>query len=249
MVLGTNPFTAYRNGNTLDTTGGGCPRDIDPVISNANFWTFTPTISGPYVFDMDFDTGAGEGFDSKLVIMNTCTTSDGVLACGEDTSYLRPGAETLPADLTAGTTYYIALGGYNDPAAVGPGTLTISMPPSGTFEECTTLGYCQGGGSFFYASGISTKEECFDICNAYYNVVYCYWDGANCQGTLTCDTFYEYQFATQWARRQGVSTCAPPPPTPPPPPNPKNVKTSDHSPTHIPTIPTSNQDTSMCPPV
>ncbi|QOJ00481.1 MAG: pre-peptidase C-terminal domain-containing protein [Phycisphaeraceae bacterium] len=120
--LGSHPFD-----NALADTDGPtlaqCTNNGQDFQVNGDLWyTYTPALSGPLTIDTCTAT-----FDTKLAVYRgaPCSPDFTYLACNDDAcSATRSRIADLP--VTAGTTYYIRVGGYK--TARGSGVLTLSMP-------------------------------------------------------------------------------------------------------------------------
>ncbi len=107
------------------TAGGdnpGCGGGTDPV----DIWyAYTPTASGNVLFDL-----CGSNFDTRIALWDACGGT--VLDCNDDDG---PGCSgtnaSLEYNVSASTTYYVQVGGYN--ANTGEGDLSINFvnPPNG----------------------------------------------------------------------------------------------------------------------
>ena len=86
------------------------------VISKAKFIKFIPAASGLITFQTCSDA-AGGATDSRLAAMTVCGDATTIIGCDDDGCV--PGSQTvftskLQFNCTAGTTYYVAVGGFND---------------------------------------------------------------------------------------------------------------------------------------
>ena len=126
-VVGVNqviPDTAYPN---LDLTGY-CTFPIGtPVLTDAKYIRFTPTVTGLYTIGNCADTGTT--VDARLAILTTCGDPSTNLVCDDDgcTAGAAPYTSKIEWTLDAGTTYYIAVGGFNA-QATGPFNVEITAP-------------------------------------------------------------------------------------------------------------------------
>ena len=121
LALGDNAFNTTASGVSLFVAAAaGC---ADHTVYKLNYFTFTPAEAGNYTFA----TCNGTGFDSRLVVMNTCLPAGGVVACNDDACALQ---SSTVAALLAGTTYRVVIGGYgaNDG---GAGTLNVTLGTGG----------------------------------------------------------------------------------------------------------------------
>jgi hypothetical protein len=97
-------------------------------IANAKFIQFTPTASGVLEIENCSDTGAE--VDSRFAVLTQCGVASSVLGCDDDgcTAGAAPYTSRLEVNVTANTTYYIAVGGFDEGQA-GPFNVNI-IPPS-----------------------------------------------------------------------------------------------------------------------
>jgi hypothetical protein len=125
--LGVNqviPDSQYPN---LDLAGF-CTFPIGtPVLVDAKIVSFTPSATGLHVIGNCADTGTT--VDARLAVLTQCGVPGSMLACDDDgcTNGAAPYTSKIEIELNAGTTYYIAVGGFNA-AAVGPFNVEITGP-------------------------------------------------------------------------------------------------------------------------
>ncbi|MFM7798836.1 MAG: hypothetical protein ACKPBA_07610 [Planctomycetota bacterium] len=86
------------------------------AIAKAKFIKFTPAASGTITFQTCSDAGTSAATDSRLAAMTVCGDASTVIGCDDDGCV--PGSTTiftskLQFTCTAGTTYYVAVGGYD----------------------------------------------------------------------------------------------------------------------------------------
>ena len=87
--------------------------------------TFTPDVTSRYVFS----TCEEINWDSRIVILSTCGDPASQVTCNDDCAadIVNFSSKTPPVFLVGGTTYYIAIGGFDATVAVDRGgILTIS---------------------------------------------------------------------------------------------------------------------------
>ena len=115
LVLGDNAF---------DTSGSGVSLAVPAVTGcsahtmyKVNYFTFTPVTTGNHTFS----TCTGTAWDSRLLIMSTCTPTSGVLNCNDDSCGLQ---SSMTASLNAGTTYRVVVGGFGSTNG-GAGVLNV----------------------------------------------------------------------------------------------------------------------------
>lgn len=131
-VVGTNLVSmslAYRG---LDLAGHCDPGSVgNDVIACARMIRFTPARSGVHTVGtcLDVDPVNAARYDSRLAVLTDCASIASVIACDDDGC--QGGAASFAARLTfnasAGSTYYIAVGGF-DEFAVGPFHVEIEQP-------------------------------------------------------------------------------------------------------------------------
>jgi hypothetical protein len=126
-IVGVNQVIPNAEYPNLDLTGF-CTFPIGtPVLVDARFISFVPTVSGLYTIGNCGDTGTT--VDARLAVLTTCGDPSSNLACDDDgcTAGAAPYTSKIEIELTAGSTYYIAVGGFNA-AAVGPFNVEITAP-------------------------------------------------------------------------------------------------------------------------
>ncbi|MEZ5082637.1 MAG: hypothetical protein R2750_04210 [Bacteroidales bacterium] len=101
--------------------GGTDPMDI--------WFSYTPASNGIASVDL-----CGSLFDTRLAVWDACGGS--VLVCNDDDDYCGVGSlqSYLSGPVTAGTTYYIQVGGYD--SNVGDGDITISLTTAAVNDNC-----------------------------------------------------------------------------------------------------------------
>jgi hypothetical protein len=126
-IVGVNQVIPNAEYPNLDLTGF-CTFPIGtPVLVDARFISFVPTVSGLYTIGNCGDTGTT--VDARLAVLTTCGDPSSNLACDDDgcTAGAAPYTSKIEIELTAGSTYYIAVGGFSA-AAVGPFNVEITAP-------------------------------------------------------------------------------------------------------------------------
>ena len=119
--MGDNAFDSSNATVTLTVPGGGsCTAHS---MYKTVYWTFTPAETSNHTFT----TCGLATWDTRITILNTCSTGDGVVACNDDACNFQ---SSVVASLTAGTTYRVVLGGYGT-ADGGAGSLNIAIGGSG----------------------------------------------------------------------------------------------------------------------
>jgi hypothetical protein len=117
--------------NAFDTSGStvsvvlpaarGCAAH---TVFKANYFTFTPSASGTYVFST-----CGTAWDTRLAVLSSCSTAaSAILQCSDDSCGYQA---SLSLALSANTTYRILVGGFGA-ADGGAGTLSVSPQTGGT---------------------------------------------------------------------------------------------------------------------
>ena len=87
------------------------------------WYSYNPPITGTHTISL-----CGSGFNTSLSIWTACGGTQ--LDCNDDNGPACSGTQSsISISLTAGTTYYIRIAGYN--GATGTGTLTVSPPTTG----------------------------------------------------------------------------------------------------------------------
>ena len=142
--FGISPFS--NDGFTVDQTVRATATNGTSIIYKASWYKFVPGVNGLYTFSlcgsvndtkMAIGTACpatGQTFQSLAYNDDTCACSSG---CGTTTqsnysSKLGEGQTTglvLNTELTAGTTYYVVIGGYGATTLAVSGNLEITGPP------------------------------------------------------------------------------------------------------------------------
>jgi len=121
LALGDNAFDTTSATVNLSVPSSSCS-GAHTVYKSA-YWSFTPPTTGNY----DFSTCTGTTWDTRLVILNSCNTANGVVACNDDACNFQ---STVTASLTAGTSYIVVVGGYGSGNA-GAGNLNVAASSTG----------------------------------------------------------------------------------------------------------------------
>jgi len=86
-------------------------------ISKAKFIKFTPAASGTITFQTCSDAGTSAATDSRLAAMTVCGDATTIIGCDDDGCAVPPATTPWTSKLqftcTAGTTYYVAVGGFD----------------------------------------------------------------------------------------------------------------------------------------
>ena len=78
LILGDNAFNTSPSTVSLAVPAvTGCGAH---TMYKVNYFTFTPTTTGNHTFS----TCVGTGWDSRLLVMSTCSTASGVVGCNDD---------------------------------------------------------------------------------------------------------------------------------------------------------------------
>lgn len=131
-AVGTNLVNMSLAYRSLDLAGHCDPGpDGTDAIACARMIRFTAGRSGPHTVGTcaDADPTNSARFDSRLAVLADCGSAASVLACNDDgcVGGANPYASKLTFTAVAGSTYYIAVGGF-DEFAVGPFHVTIEEP-------------------------------------------------------------------------------------------------------------------------
>jgi hypothetical protein len=111
---------AYPN---LDTSGF-CSLNL--VIYNVKYIKFTATADGDYTVGNCGDTTGS--VDARIAVLTACGDATTTVACDDDgCTNASPWASKVTFTGFAGTTYYFAVGGY-DNTVTGPFNVTIEAP-------------------------------------------------------------------------------------------------------------------------
>ena len=121
LTVGDNAFNTSASTVSLavpDVSGCG-----PHTMFRVNYFTFTPTETDTHTFS----TCNAASWDTRLLLMTTCSTGSALLACNDDSCGFQ---STMSAPLTAGTTYRVVIGGFGATDA-GAGTLSLSVGSGG----------------------------------------------------------------------------------------------------------------------
>jgi hypothetical protein len=120
MNLGDNvvAYSAEAPGFSVNGSAGCTFTSGTQTIANAVFYKFTPGATGEHVISNCGDTGAT--VDTRVAVMSTCGNAGSIIGCDDDgCTQAPPWTSKVTATLTAGTQYFIAVGGY-DADTTGP---------------------------------------------------------------------------------------------------------------------------------
>ena len=121
MSVGDNAFDSSSATVSLAVPGGGSC--VAHTMYKTMYWTFTPAETGNYVFT----TCGFETWDTRLAVLNTCSTADGVVGCNDDDCNFQ---STLTVSLTAGTNYRVVVGGFGSGDG-GAGAVNVAFGGTG----------------------------------------------------------------------------------------------------------------------
>jgi len=125
LTVGDNAFDTSASTVSLavpDVSGCG-----PHTMFRVNYFTFTPTETDTHTFS----TCNAASWDTRLLLMTTCSTGSALLACNDDSCGFQ---STMSAPLTAGTTYRVVIGGFGATDA-GAGPPARSQQEEGGAEE------------------------------------------------------------------------------------------------------------------
>ncbi len=153
-VVGDNPFTNVNAGTSFGevTCGFG-----GAAFTKDVFFSFVAPSSDGFTFAT---CGSSAEFDTGIEVWDGCPDAGGnQLACNDDCPESTVYASRVSADLTAGSTYIIRLGGWN--GAVGTTELLISQgapvgPPN---DNCADATVAIVGNNPFDTTGSSTDGQ------------------------------------------------------------------------------------------
>lgn len=198
--------------STLNATASGmhpgCGGGQDPI----DLWfVYTPTSDGTASVDL-----CGSNYDTRVAVWDGCSGS--VLLCNDDDDYCGNGSlqSFITGEVTANTSYYIQVGGYN--SNTGDGFLTISLEPTPANNNCATaipigevtdLPFSTNG-----ASSSGKNPDCggnqapidlwysytptqsgivsIDLCGSEFNTRLAVWDDCNAVESLMCNVNDNY---------------------------------------------------------
>lgn len=160
VVPGDNAIdTTIHSGFDCDLAGHCDPGPYgDDTIHNAAYYGFTPETNTTYTFS----TCNQATFDTRIAILETACDPSSVITCLDDTPGCGGFTTELSADLQAGVTYAIVVGGYSG-GDLGTGTLTITALP--LIVECTSLDATLESDAYAYFCGDKWEEEQSDDDN------------------------------------------------------------------------------------
>jgi Zn-dependent metalloprotease len=147
-VFGSNPVDTTTATQSADPFGSNtCPGTALGQMTSDIWFSFTPVESGDYTIS----TCDSINFDSDLVVYSGNCGSLIQVACNGDAAGCAGFTSLVEMTMTAGTEYFIRLGGWNDVAS-GTGTLEIgaTTPPpppencsNGTDDDLDGLTDCE----------------------------------------------------------------------------------------------------------
>ncbi|MDP6764296.1 MAG: hypothetical protein QF860_15660 [Planctomycetota bacterium] len=180
--------------HAVDTNGATGP-DADPSCGNmgSDVWfEWTATDTGTALLEM-----CDANYDCVLALWDGAGCPTQVVACNDDSCGLQ---SVVDANVVAGNTYMIQVGGYN--GATGTGTLGIHVQPAN--DDCTSAQSISGQGLFavdtngatgpdadpgcgnmaadvwFEWTATETGAALLDVCDANYDCVLALWEGSGC---------------------------------------------------------------------
>jgi hypothetical protein len=193
--------------STIDATASGA----DPGCGGNNppidvWFTYTPSANGLATVDL-----CGSTYDTRLAVWSACNGT--VLVCNDDDDYCGNNSiqSYVEGNVTAGTTYYIQVGGYE--TEIGTGDITITLTPTfgGTdcanatvINEVTDLafntntatasgkvpdcGNAQAPVDLWFAyTATQTGDGYFDLCGSNYRTRLAIWDDCSSTTSSACN--------------------------------------------------------------
>ena len=125
-IAGLNPFNTAGSTENVNLAGLCDPGSAgDDILHRVRWFTYTASASN----DVEVSTCGLAPFDTRLAVFANCSTTS-VIACNDDSTGCAGYTSTLRFAATAGSTYKIAVGGF-DVASAGSGQLmlTPNAPP------------------------------------------------------------------------------------------------------------------------
>ena len=196
------PIVAFEGVNPVDTTAMTAVLDLTGIcdpgpfgtdsIYNIAYYSFVPGADGDYTLSTCNDAN----FDTRIAVLSICGDATSTIVCLDDTAGCALFTTTLvlPSAI-AGTTYYIAVGGYAA-TTVGTGNMTITFGSGGGGGSGCGQGVqdCCIAGTIPFCSDL---DCCTTVCGA---DAYC------------CDTQWDQVCANQAAalcKACGATPCVP----------------------------------------
>jgi hypothetical protein len=140
-VVGDNQLATDPNAANLDLTGFCDPGTFgDDVVARATYLRFVAPETRPY----RVGTCAGQD-DTRIAVLSTCGDASSVIGCDDDNCGTPDDdlwASTMVFEATAGTTYFIAVGAYQEPGFTAPlppeivVNITTDVDPPPPFDPC-----------------------------------------------------------------------------------------------------------------
>lgn len=140
-VVGDNTLATDVNAPNLDLTGFCDPGTFgDDVVARATYLRFVAPETRPY----RVGTCAGQD-DTRIAVLSTCGDASSVIGCDDDSCGTPDDdwwASTMVFEATAGTTYFIAVGAYQEPGFTAPlppeviVNITTDVDPPPPFDPC-----------------------------------------------------------------------------------------------------------------
>lgn len=159
---GSNSLPLNQTTATDLTVSGAC----EFVAYKANYFKFSPTVSGDYVIDT-----CASGAGTRLAVLDGCAAGSAVIGCNDD-SCGTSSSMTLAA--TAGSVYYIVIGAEAADAVLpSPISVAVTPPPA---PECAA------------ATALAFGSNPFDLTGSTFN--------QNLLAGATASTIYKARFFT-----------------------------------------------------
>ncbi|MBU3682959.1 MAG: hypothetical protein FGM39_02900 [Phycisphaerales bacterium] len=122
LSIGNNSFDT--SGSTVSVALPAARGCAGHTVFKANYFTFTPSTSGTYVFST-----CGTSWDTRLAVLSSCSTAAAaVLQCSDDSCGYQA---SLSLALSANTTYRVLVGGFGA-ADGGVGALSVATQAAGS---------------------------------------------------------------------------------------------------------------------
>jgi len=170
VTVGSNPGACGTFTNVGATTSAGFPA-ICNTISSDVWYSFTPSVTGPYSIGTDTPAGCVNGTetDTVVAVYSSCAAGGTPIACDDDS-----GAgllSLLTVGLCANQTYFIRVGSFGTQSATNNGTFYLTIAPDTvnftqticTAPGCVVISLANGPANGMYYLAATTTVGTFPL--------------------------------------------------------------------------------------
>jgi len=134
------PMAGLANGSCATSFAG------DSSANHVVVFRYTVQTDSHLLVSTD-DPGTGADMDTIVWLLTACTASGTELACDDDGGAGVTSRATTAAEVTAGTTVFVAVASYTDTTPGDFALVVQEIQPHATGEECSDTGLCVAGDS------------------------------------------------------------------------------------------------------